>query len=71
MVFTDFVELVRRLEDRPRLADLTANRRAARDAFAFDTHVEDLATFFRSIIARHEHAPGAAALITVTRRRSL
>jgi len=71
VVFTNFVELVRRLGDRPRLADLTANMRAAGDAFAFETHVEDLSTFFRSIIARHEHAPGAAALITVTRRRTL
>ncbi len=71
VVFTDFADLARCLRDRSRLAELTANMRAARDAFAFETHMEDLVTFFRSIIARHEHTPGGAAPITVTRRRTL
>ncbi len=63
--FNDFDDLGGRLRDRPRLARLTANMRAARLQFAFDSHVDALVQFFRRIIDRHAatgaKATGAAA----------
>jgi glycosyltransferase involved in cell wall biosynthesis len=49
--YTDFADLADQLRDRRRLAELDANMRAARELFAFDTHVDDLIAFFRRIIA--------------------
>ncbi|MCA1597779.1 MAG: glycosyltransferase family 2 protein, partial [Chloroflexi bacterium] len=56
VVFTDFADLAGRLRDGSRLGGLTANMRAARAAFAFETHVEDLIAFFRRVIARQGRA---------------
>lgn len=56
--FRDYADLAAQLRDRPRLAALTANMRAARPAFAFDPHVDDLIAFFRRTIARHDASRG-------------
>lgn len=48
--FTDFADLAAQLSDRRRVARMTANMRAARHEFAFDTHVDGLIQFFRRII---------------------
>jgi hypothetical protein len=48
----DYPDLAAQLRDRPRLAALTANMRAARRQFAFDTHVDALVAFFRRVIER-------------------
>jgi hypothetical protein len=50
--FDDFAGLARQLRDRDRLTQLTANMRAARHSFAFDTHVDELVAFFRQAITR-------------------
>ncbi len=49
--FTTVQDLVQQLRDGPRLAALTANMRAARREFAFDTHVDRLVAFFRARIS--------------------
>ncbi|WP_345463737.1 glycosyltransferase [Deinococcus carri] len=49
--YRDFAALAAQLRDRPRLEEQTANARAARHLFAFDTHVGELLTFFRRILA--------------------
>ena len=49
LFIADFADLARQLRDRPRLAALTANMRAARYHFAFDTHIDDLVAFFRRV----------------------
>ncbi|MDP9372339.1 MAG: glycosyltransferase [Chloroflexota bacterium] len=56
-----FTDLAARLRHRPRLAELTANARASRRRFAFDTHADDLIAFFREIIARRRHRAAPAA----------
>lgn len=53
LLFGDFADLAAQLRDRDRLARLTANMRAARADFAFDTHVDRLIAFFRAAIERH------------------
>lgn len=50
--FRDFAGLGEQLRDRERIAQLTANMRASRHQFAFDSHVERLVGFFRQTIAR-------------------
>jgi glycosyltransferase involved in cell wall biosynthesis len=50
--FQDFADLGAQLGDRSRVAQLSANMRAARHQFAFDSHVERLVGFFRQVIAR-------------------
>jgi hypothetical protein len=50
--FTQYEELAAQLRDRDHLARLTANMRAARHCFAFDTHADALIGFFRRAIAR-------------------
>ncbi|WP_425557442.1 glycosyltransferase [Deinococcus aluminii] len=49
--YRDFADLAAQLRDRPRLEELTANARAARRLFAFDTHAADLVDFFRRVLA--------------------
>ena len=49
--FTTVQDLVQQLRDGPRLAALTANMRAARREFAFDTHVDRLVAFFQRVIS--------------------
>ena len=48
--FTTVQDLVQQLRDGERIARLTANMRAARREFAFDTHVDRLVAFFRTVI---------------------
>jgi glycosyltransferase involved in cell wall biosynthesis len=48
--FRDYHDLSAQLRDGARLAELTANMRACRTLFAFDTHVDRLVAFFRAII---------------------
>lgn len=52
VLFDDFEHLAERLRDRPRLAQLDANMRAARRDFAFDTHADRLVAFFRRAVQR-------------------
>jgi hypothetical protein len=56
VLFRDFAHLGELLRDRERIAQQTANMRAARRLFAFDTHADALVAFFRRIIARHRAA---------------
>ena len=51
--FRDFADLGEQLRDRRRLAELTANMRAARHLFAFDTYVDDLVALFRRVIEQY------------------
>ncbi len=50
--YRDFADLAAQLRDRTRLETLTANARAARPHFAFDTHADELLDFFRGVVAR-------------------
>jgi len=59
--FRDVADLGAQLRDRRRLADLTTHMRAARTAFAFDTHADDVVAFFRMIVARR--APGIVSAV--------
>ncbi|MEF2277458.1 hypothetical protein V3W47_04045 [Deinococcus sp. YIM 134068] len=52
LFYRDFESLAAQLRDRARLEQMTANARAARHLFAFDTHADDLVAFFRQVIAR-------------------
>lgn len=54
LCFDDFADLAAQLRDRLRLEQLTANMRAARPQFAFDTHVDELVAFLRQTIAWHQ-----------------
>ena len=56
--FNDWSDLARQLGDRERVMELNRNMRAARHAFAFDTHVDDLVAFFRRAIARRASGAG-------------
>ena len=56
VLFEDFADLAVQLRDRPRIQQLTANMRAARFDFAFDTHADRLVDFFRAAIARRREA---------------
>jgi glycosyltransferase involved in cell wall biosynthesis len=49
--FTTVQDLVQQLRDGERMARLTANMRAARREFAFDTHVDRLIAFFQRVIS--------------------
>ena len=51
--YRDFGDLAAQLRDRVRLNERTANARAARRHFAFDTHADALVDFFRETVARH------------------
>lgn len=53
--FRDFADLACQLNNRDRIAQLTANMRAARHHFAFDTHVDALVALFRRLMARAAH----------------
>lgn len=53
--YRNFGDLGQQLRDRARLERQTANARAARHHFAFDTHVDELIAFFRRVGA----GPGA------------
>jgi hypothetical protein len=50
--FRSYDELAAQLRDRPLLARRTANMRAARHSFAFDTHVGALVELFRAAMGR-------------------
>jgi glycosyltransferase involved in cell wall biosynthesis len=54
----DFADLAAQLRDRPRLRELTANMRAARAQFAFDTHADELVAFLRRAIDWHQRGRG-------------
>lgn len=53
LYFSDFADLAAQLRDRARLDRLSANMRAARHEFAFDTHADELVAFMRRAIAWH------------------
>ena len=51
--FSGFEDLAAQLRDRARLAELTANMRAARHEYAFDTHVDRVVGLFRRAIENY------------------
>ncbi|PYE56495.1 glycosyltransferase family 2 protein [Deinococcus yavapaiensis] len=52
--FGTFEDVAVQLRDPERKRELTENARRARHLFAFDTHADDLVTFFRRLIQRRE-----------------
>jgi hypothetical protein len=56
--FRTYADLAEQLRNRPLLERRTANMRAARHDFAFDTHVPALVGLFRTAMARRERAVG-------------
>lgn len=58
LFFRDFADAAAQLRDRPRLAQLTANARAAREDFAFETHAPALIALFRQVILRRQQDAG-------------
>jgi hypothetical protein len=63
--FTTVADLGRRLSDRSRLRELTANARRHRERFTFEGHLDELVAYFRSLIrARRSGAVPADVMMS-------